>query len=105
MLLEGDNINAKALTQRNPLRVTSQVYWVYLDELAPDETIGVGLIQLILAGPSSAVSQAQALMVKTRRQGQTTNKNAAIIGLIETILSVQVPSTESRGDRAYVWTK
>jgi predicted transposase/invertase (TIGR01784 family) len=70
---------------------SDQVHRVYLNELKSSDALGVGLMQLILAAPNSAVSQAQTLMTKTRSQDQTNPKIAAIIGLIETILVYKFP--------------
>ncbi len=70
---------------------SDQVHRVYLNELKSSDALGVGLMQLILADPGSAVSQAQTLMTKTRSQDQTNPKIAAIIGLIETIVVYKFP--------------
>ncbi len=65
---------------------SDQVHRVYLNELESSEALGIGLMQLILTDSADAVSQAQALMSRAGRQQQTGTKNAAIIGLIETIM-------------------
>jgi predicted transposase/invertase (TIGR01784 family) len=69
---------------------SEQVHRVYLNELESDETLGVGLMQLILADSSSAVSQAQQFVEKLRVV-QTDEKLTAIIKLIETILIYKFP--------------
>jgi predicted transposase/invertase (TIGR01784 family) len=70
---------------------SDQAHRVYLNELTSSDTLGVWLIQLILADTTSAVSQAQALMSRTRTQAQAEPKIRAIIGLIETILVYKFP--------------
>lgn len=70
---------------------SDQVHRIYLNELEPSDTLGIGLIQLIVADATSAVSQAQALMSKTRTQGQPDPKIRVIIGLIETIMIYKFP--------------
>ena len=72
---------------------SDQVHRIYLDELTdvPAESLGVGLMQLILASSADAVTQAQALLTKTNAQGQTSSKIAAIIEIVETILIYKFP--------------
>jgi predicted transposase/invertase (TIGR01784 family) len=65
---------------------SDQVHRVYLNELEPSDALGVGLIQLILADSTNAVTQAQNLMARTQAQGQPEGKITAIIRLIETIM-------------------
>ena len=69
---------------------SDQVHRVYLNELKPAETVGVGLMQLILADENSAVAQAQKLMERSAAE-QTGAKRTAIIKLIETILIYKFP--------------
>ena len=57
---------------------SGQVHRVYLDELEPSETVGVGLMQLILADGNNAVAQAQKL-VKRSAIEHTEAKRTAII--------------------------
>jgi predicted transposase YdaD len=66
---------------------------IYLDNLrgVPTESLGMGLMQLILAESRDAVPQAQALLAKTCTQNQTDSKIAAIIELIETIIVYKFP--------------
>lgn len=72
---------------------SDQVHRIYLDDLSdiPTNSLGLGLMQLILAGTNDTVSQAQALLAKTRDQDQTDSKIAAIIELIETIVVYKFP--------------
>jgi predicted transposase YdaD len=64
-----------------------------IDDLnrASTESLGIGLMQLILANTNDAVPKAQALLDKTRIQDQTDSKIAAIIELIETIVVYKFP--------------
>jgi predicted transposase/invertase (TIGR01784 family) len=70
---------------------SDQVHRVYLDELESRDTLGIGLMQLILADTSIAVTQAQTLVQRTRTQTQTESKITEIIKLIETILIYKFP--------------
>jgi predicted transposase/invertase (TIGR01784 family) len=70
---------------------SDQVHRIYLNELEARDGLGIGLIQLILADSSSALSQAQALLSRTRTQGQTEAQITAIIRLIETIMIYKFP--------------
>jgi predicted transposase/invertase (TIGR01784 family) len=70
---------------------SDQIHRVYLNQLESSEALGVGLIQLILANLDDAVTLAQVLVSRARRQNQTEAKNAAIIGLIETIMIYKFP--------------
>jgi predicted transposase/invertase (TIGR01784 family) len=72
---------------------SDQVHRIYLDDFSgvPTESIGVGLMQLILADSVDAVTQAQTLLSKARTQDQTDSKITAIIELIETIVVYKFP--------------
>jgi predicted transposase/invertase (TIGR01784 family) len=72
---------------------SDQVHRIYLDDLnsVSTESLGIGLMQLILANTNDAVPKAQALLAKTRTQDQTDSKIAAIIELIETIVVYKFP--------------
>lgn len=70
---------------------SNQVHRIYLNELESRDTLGISLIQLILADATNAVSQAQALMARSRSQGQQDSKITAIIRLIETIMIYKFP--------------
>ena len=69
---------------------SDQVHRVYLNQLKPAETVGVGLMQLILADGNSAIDQAQQLVERSAIE-QTETKRAARIKLIETILIYKFP--------------
>jgi predicted transposase/invertase (TIGR01784 family) len=72
---------------------SDQMHRIFLDDLSgvSTESLGVGLMQLILADSIDAGPQAQALLAKTRTQDQTDSKIAAIIELIETIVVYKFP--------------
>ena len=72
---------------------SDQVHRIYLDDLSgiSTESLGVGMMQLILAESVDAVTQAQSLLSKTRTQDRTDPKISAIIELIETIVVYKFP--------------
>jgi predicted transposase/invertase (TIGR01784 family) len=72
---------------------SDQVYRIYLDDLSgvTTESLGVGMMQLILADSVDAVTQAQSLLSKTRTKDRTDSKITAIIELIETIVVYKFP--------------
>jgi predicted transposase/invertase (TIGR01784 family) len=72
---------------------SDQVHRIYLDDFKgiQTESLGLGMMQLILANSVDAVTQAQSLLSKTRTQDRTDSKIAAIIELIETIVFYKFP--------------
>jgi predicted transposase/invertase (TIGR01784 family) len=72
---------------------SDQVHRIYLEDLRDlhTESLGVGLMQLILADNNDAVTQVQALLSKTQNQVQTDPKIAAIMDIIETIVVYKFP--------------
>jgi predicted transposase/invertase (TIGR01784 family) len=72
---------------------SDQVHRIYLKDFngLATESLGIGLMQLILANKNDAVTQAQALLSKTQNQVQTDPKIAAIIDIIETIVVYKFP--------------
>ena len=72
---------------------SDQVHRIYLDDFkgVQTESLGVGMMQLILANSGDAVTQAQALLAKTQAQDQTDSKISAIMELIETIVVYKFP--------------
>ncbi|NJR56152.1 MAG: Rpn family recombination-promoting nuclease/putative transposase [Acaryochloris sp. CRU_2_0] len=72
---------------------SDQVHRIYLEDLAaiPTDSLGVGLMQLIMADSVDTMTQAQALLSRTRTQDQTDSKIAAIIELVETIAVYKFP--------------
>jgi predicted transposase/invertase (TIGR01784 family) len=67
---------------------SDQVHRIYLEDFnaLATESLGIGLMQLILADNNDAVTQVQALLSKTQNQVQTDPKIAAIMDIIETIV-------------------
>jgi predicted transposase/invertase (TIGR01784 family) len=72
---------------------SDQVHRIYLEDLrnSHTESLGVGLMQLILADNNDVVTQVQALLSKTQNQVQTDPKIAAIMDIIETIVVYKFP--------------
>jgi predicted transposase/invertase (TIGR01784 family) len=72
---------------------SDQVHRVYLEDFSgmSTESLGLGLMQLILADSNDAVTQARSLLSKTQAQDQQDSKIAAIIELIETIVVYKFP--------------
>jgi predicted transposase/invertase (TIGR01784 family) len=61
---------------------SNQVHRIYLEDLdKPSNSLGVGLMQLIVADSTATVTQAQGLLSRARSRDQTSSKNAAIIEL------------------------
>jgi predicted transposase/invertase (TIGR01784 family) len=71
---------------------SNQVHRIYLEDLdEPSNSLGVGLMQLIVADSGNTVAQAQTLLSRTRSRDQTNPQIAAIIELIETIIVYKFP--------------
>jgi predicted transposase/invertase (TIGR01784 family) len=72
---------------------SDQVHRIYLDELKglSTDSLGLGMMQLILAKSGDAVAQARSLLAKTQAQDRTDSKIAAIMELIETIVFYKFP--------------
>jgi predicted transposase/invertase (TIGR01784 family) len=72
---------------------SDQVHRIYLEDFSAlaTESLGIGLMQLILADNNDAITQAQALLLKTQNQVRTDPKIAAIIDIIETIVVYKFP--------------
>lgn len=65
---------------------------VYLEDLEEAvDSLGVGLMQLIVADSAKTVTQAQALLSRAQSQEQTNPRFAAIMELIETIVVYKFP--------------
>jgi predicted transposase/invertase (TIGR01784 family) len=73
---------------------SDQVHRVYLEDFseASTESLGIGLMQLIVSDAMDAISKAKALLVKTQPLSKTDPKFAAIMELIETIVVYKFPS-------------
>ncbi|MGR3279346.1 Rpn family recombination-promoting nuclease/putative transposase [Acaryochloris marina NIES-2412] len=71
---------------------SDQVHRVYLEDLDEAvDSLGMGLMQLIVADSENTVTQAQALLSSVQTQRQTNPKIAAIMELIETIVVYKFP--------------
>ncbi|KAI9130004.1 Rpn family recombination-promoting nuclease/putative transposase [Acaryochloris sp. CCMEE 5410] len=71
---------------------SDQVHRVYLEDLEEAvDSLGVGLMQLIVADSAKTVTQAQALLSRAQSQEQTNPRFAAIMELIETIVVYKFP--------------
>ncbi|WP_299414851.1 Rpn family recombination-promoting nuclease/putative transposase [Acaryochloris sp. IP29b_bin.148] len=71
---------------------SDQVHRIYLEDLdEPLDSLGVGLMQLIVADSADTVTQAQALLSRVQPQEQTNPRFAAIMELIETIVVYKFP--------------
>ncbi|UJB72670.1 Rpn family recombination-promoting nuclease/putative transposase (plasmid) [Acaryochloris sp. 'Moss Beach'] len=72
--------------------VSDQVHRIYLEDLdEPSDSLGVGLMQLVVANSEDIVTQANAMLSRAQKQRQTNPKIAAIMELIETIVVYKFP--------------
>jgi predicted transposase/invertase (TIGR01784 family) len=73
---------------------SNQVQRVYLEDLqdSPTESLGMGLLQLIVARPEVAGTQAQELVAKARSQFQPDAVLQRIVELIETVMVYKFPT-------------
>jgi predicted transposase/invertase (TIGR01784 family) len=73
---------------------SDQVHRVYLDEFSniSTDSIGIGLMQLIVADSIDAISKAKALLSQTQPLSKTDAKFSVIMELIETIAVYKFPS-------------
>jgi predicted transposase/invertase (TIGR01784 family) len=73
---------------------SDQVHRVYLEDFSETltESLGIGLIQLIVSDTVDAISKAKALLVKTQPLSKTDANFRAIMELIETIVVYKFPS-------------
>jgi predicted transposase/invertase (TIGR01784 family) len=87
------SIEPEAIHLYRTLLEGAQVQRVYLEDLTllPTSSLGIGLVQLIVAQPEQAQTRAQQLLTQTRSQEQPTLSIAAIIELIETIVVYKFP--------------
>ena len=72
---------------------SDQVNRIYLEDLqqVATESVGIGLVQLAVAKPNTAMEQAQALLMQARARKSPLLSTAAIIELIETIVVYKFP--------------
>jgi predicted transposase YdaD len=67
---------------------------VYLDEfgLAADQSLGVGIVQLVMESQSAASARAKQLIDKASQETASGIKRQEIIELIETIIVYKFPT-------------
>jgi predicted transposase/invertase (TIGR01784 family) len=72
---------------------SDQVHRVYLEDFSDTstESLGIGMMQLIVSDPVDAIPKAKVLLAKTQPLSKTDPKFAAIIELIETIVVYKFP--------------
>jgi predicted transposase/invertase (TIGR01784 family) len=73
---------------------SDQVHRVYLEDFSDTstESVGIGLMQLIVADTIDAIAKAKELLSRTEPLSKTDAKFAAIMELIETIVVYKFPS-------------
>jgi predicted transposase/invertase (TIGR01784 family) len=73
---------------------SDQVHRVYLEDFSgtSTESVGIGLMQLIVADTIDAIAKAKELLTKTQPLSKTDAKFAAILEMIETIVVYKFPS-------------
>jgi predicted transposase/invertase (TIGR01784 family) len=87
------NIEPKNLRLHRNLIDSDQVHRVYLEDFSntSTESLGIGLMQLIIADTMDAISKAKELLSKTEPLSKTDAKFSAIMELIETIVVYKFP--------------
>jgi predicted transposase/invertase (TIGR01784 family) len=88
------NIEPKNLRLHRTLINSDQVHRVYLEDFSdtPTESLGIGMMQLIVSDTVDAIAKAKALLVKTQPLSKTDAKLSAVVELIETIIVYKFPS-------------
>jgi predicted transposase/invertase (TIGR01784 family) len=73
---------------------SDQVHRVYLDDFkgTSTESLGIGLMQLIVADTTDAIAKAKELLARTEPLSKTDAKFSAIMETIETIIVYKFPS-------------
>jgi predicted transposase/invertase (TIGR01784 family) len=94
VIFTSHNIEPKNLRLHRTLINSEQVHRVYLEDFSntSTESIGIGLMQLIIADTMNAISKAKDLLSKTEPLSKTDAKFSAIMELIETIIVYKFPS-------------
>jgi predicted transposase/invertase (TIGR01784 family) len=72
---------------------SDQVHRIYLNELPvePNDSVGLGLMRLIMMKQKGAIDQAKDLLGRVRQKSSTEPQFAAIIELIETVIVYKFP--------------
>ncbi len=88
------NIEPKNLRLHRALINSDQVHRVYLEDFSDisTESIGIGLMQLIVADAIDAIAKAKELLTRTQPLSKTDTKLSAVVELIETIVVYKFPS-------------
>jgi predicted transposase/invertase (TIGR01784 family) len=74
------------------LILSDQVHRIYLEDLGSShDSVGLGLMQLIVMEPKDAIAQAQRLLSRTQQRAIADPKNQVIIELIETVVVYKFP--------------
>ncbi len=72
---------------------SDQVHRIYLEDLsAANDSVGLGLMRLIVMKQKDAIAQARDLLDRTRERAITDSRFAAIIELIETVIVYKFPN-------------
>jgi predicted transposase/invertase (TIGR01784 family) len=73
---------------------SDQVHRVYLEDFSDisTESLGIGLMQLIVADAANAIAKAKELLTRTQPLSKTDAKLSAVVELIETIVVYKFPS-------------
>jgi predicted transposase/invertase (TIGR01784 family) len=73
---------------------SDQVHRVYLEDFSDisTESLGIGLMQLIVADAADAIAKAKELLTRTQPLSKTDAKLSAVVELIETIVVYKFPS-------------
>jgi predicted transposase/invertase (TIGR01784 family) len=71
---------------------SDQVHRIYLEDLsASNDSVGLGLMRLIVMKPKNAIAQAQILLSKVQQRAVTDSRLQVIIELIETVIVYKFP--------------
>jgi predicted transposase/invertase (TIGR01784 family) len=88
------NIEPKSRHLHRANLSSDQVHRVYLDDFkdSSTESLGIGLMQLIVADTTDAIAKAKELLTRTETLSKTDAKFSAIMETIETIIVYKFPS-------------
>jgi predicted transposase/invertase (TIGR01784 family) len=88
------NIEPKSRHLHRANLSSDQVHRVYLDDFkdSSTESLGIGLMQLIVADTADAITKAKELLTRTEPLSKTDAKFSAIMETIETIIVYKFPS-------------
>jgi predicted transposase/invertase (TIGR01784 family) len=88
------NIEPKSRHLHRANLSSDQVHRVYLEDFSDisTESLGIGLMQLIVADTIDAITKAKELLTRTQPLSKTDAKLSAVVELIETIVVYKFPS-------------